>query len=412
MAKSQKKTAGVNQTSPRRYTPITNDEIARIAASRFGQDSGGRMLSVAELARIYNRDPAQITRLLRRAFEERIVELRSLVGADDSNPRGSARDIEEQLENQLGLIKATVVSEIGEPADDTAAALALHSDQTHHLLGEAAAKRLIGSGMVFRDNDIIGVGPGRAVDQTIKALAKQPGIRAENVTLRSLSGDVHARYHSGTGVYVDADRHVSDMALCFPRRGKLEMVSRQIAYSSRTECDIARSHSHLQWKDNKAPNLILAGVGVYSAGHQWFESVTPHAGPNEVPIKLKTHVLHPIKELLERLAKNCKDHQVGDHLLPVMDIANHLLHINPPEWTGPPESGPEGIWEKIRTQVADINAHTLTVRLDQIRKIPIMLVAGTIPKAQAIHRLFELRLKVRYLCTDLPTAERLLALRS
>ena len=90
---------------------------------------------------------------------------------------------------------------------------------------------------------------------------------------------------------------------------------------------------------------------------------------------------------------------------PVADIANHLLYI-------PSSRIPESARANIKNYIKEINRRLIAFDDLQISKTPIMLVAGTLEKADAIHHLLTSRnsFTVKGLCTDAATADAILKL--
>lgn len=73
-----------------------------------------------------------------------------------------------------------------EPRNDDRGQDASWDDGVHRILGEATA-RLLSTGPLFRDGDVIGLGSGRGVYYTVDALTRLPALRVSDVTLVSLT---------------------------------------------------------------------------------------------------------------------------------------------------------------------------------------------------------------------------------
>jgi DNA-binding transcriptional regulator LsrR (DeoR family) len=385
---------------------LTDDEKIKIALDRFRPSADGSSWTRVEtLARRYDRDPAVITRAIQSAFERKLVEIRRVENFSAVQEPVRESSLEAKLTRRYQELRNAIV------IDEPVGALqpeAVAGDEIHRRLGRAMAT-VIGTGVFFRDNDVIGLGSGRGVFYVLDALRRFPQLRVANVKIISLTGAVHARDHSyyieggePENFHMDADSHVGLLGLCFAYNVELHQVSSAIACSSEQELErvIGRAHLNEDEWERKPITYALTGVGVLSQGHRFYQEVkSPQKKqPMLEPIHDRLVKLVSLSEEVERLAKDYH---------PVSDICNRLFYTPPPANVRiPPDKE-----NAIKDLISSINERLVTVSLKQLKKIQsIILVAGTRAKANAIRGLLENpEYKIRTLCTDRDTAEKILS---
>lgn len=202
----------------------------------------------------------------------------------------------------------------------------LLDDTVHEELGFAAAK-WIAQGTLFQDHSVIGVGSGRGVFQTVRYLQEFPPLGARDVTVMSVTGEVHAKSHSGSGGRdLDADTHAAMMLQCFFHTTNSRMVNHPITYENEEKLARIRAGTHLAEKEFERlrPRYGLFGVGVLNPGHRLYDE----AKGNRREPTLKP-ILEPLVELvrnIEAAKYNCQVYR------PVADIANHLFCVHGRHW--------------------------------------------------------------------------------
>src|SRR5579872_1256050 len=94
--------SSIDQQPAGRRTPITDDLRIQIALRRYAM---GRAISIKELSRVFDRDPAVISRCISAAFQRRLVEVRPAAA------RGGERDsaLEHQLRQRYPALRGVIV---------------------------------------------------------------------------------------------------------------------------------------------------------------------------------------------------------------------------------------------------------------------------------------------------------------
>jgi DNA-binding transcriptional regulator LsrR (DeoR family) len=388
---------------------ITDEERIEIALERFEPLTKNLPLKeISVIATEHDRHPSVITDAIKDAFARKLVSIVRL-----KHP-GPARvvELEEKLERRFPnlrvarVIKAQVYS-----ATSTTGHLA---DKIHQELGKVAAG-LIAKKLTIRDEDIIGIGSGRGVYAFIEALGRLPTLRAHNVTAVSLTGDVDPRRHEywdenidsstpGINLSLDADVHANFLGLCFPRDLNIVKISALIAWE-RGELTAMRKRTILDrdtWK-TIVPNLAIVGIGVFSHGHRFYQAVK---GASKLGEKGLTPILGDLRELKNKL-EQAVDRAEAERYVPVADVCNRLFYVKPP-----PDITINSEREKqIKALIDRINDKLLCASEEQLKDIKqLMLVAGTLKKAQAIKQLLEEgKYNIRIICVDEEAAEAILA---
>ena len=374
---------------------IPDETIVRFAIARY--NSPGAPVDYEALAEQFRHDKSVICRAVNEAFRRRLVEVRQV--EEDSTSR--IGELEQQLQEAFNLLGAIVIdpgvndgktSSTGQQNEPTP------GDRIHARLGSAMAS-LFSTGTAFRDSDCIGLGSGRGVYYTVEALAKLPRLRASDVTIVSLTGDVYAQDHARIlDSKMDADMHARLFSLAFAGKVHRYLMGCRILYSDETILESVRNRT---WADPNWPRLThaLVGVGTLAVGHRFYDELT--TGQPEP-------VLAPVHGELAELIELCR-RAAGtgaEPYCPVGDISNNLFFVRPPAGS---KVAPE-IEGRIRQLIATINPRLLNVPEDILKQVgTVLLVAGTRQKALAIRELLTSdSYRIRFLCTDRAAAEAVL----
>lgn len=302
--------------------PIGDEERINIALDRFGRQ--GKLFSVKALAEKYKRDPGVISRAVAEAFSKQLVELRT---ANESQPHAVSdpvrcEELERQLQEKFDLLGAIVVK-IPSNEEERAWSAPHRRDWLHEMLGRAMA-HAIAKGPLFWPGTSIGLGSGRGVFYTIEALAALAPLRAADVTLVSLTGDVYARDHARQmNLRMDADTHVNLLSRCFAKSVIPHLLSARIVYEDVKLTDQARTKSWVgeYWQK---PTHALVGLGVLKEGHSFFDSVRSEQSAAK-------DVLWPIKQDLTQLVELSESFSSRyPNYCAIADISNRLFVVPPP----------------------------------------------------------------------------------
>jgi len=280
---------------------------------------------------------------------------------------------------RFGLQSAIVVADAG-----TAKLKPEVQDPFYQALGQAMAQR-ISQGLI-RHGEIVGVGSGRAVYNTVKALGRYAPLNIKDPTLVSLSGHAWSTYDRRPKS-VDSDFNVTLFRECCPTAKTLFVNYPLTAGNSRQET-LLDSH---KWEKN-SPNFALVGVGCLRPDHRFW------------PGDDLDHLLGPVRHDLETLAKLIRPH-VDVGYFPVADVANHLVFVPHPDKSNV-------VSPAIAAEIARLNEKLLSVSDAQLKGIKsIALVAAERIKAFAIRELLvNPNYNVVLLCTDSATGSELVSL--
>ena len=368
---------------------LTDAEVVNIALARFRPlQDGQREASIDELMTSFGRSKNSITVAVRRAFRDRLVEIRK---SDKPELRIGEQARHHGLEIALRQRFASLHGAIVVETRSTS------SDRIHMELGYALACEL-GSHIV--DNAVIGLGSGRGPYYTVMGLGMLPRLSHRNVTLLSLTGAVYPRMHDeNVNALLDADFHAYLLGLSFS-----EVVTPKLMFNPIAHDDVAvvRSKTWLgdaAYRESK-PTIAIVGVGVLQPGHRFFDAVVRG---------VQGDVLDPILAQLKKLVALSSDVRKQDGLAeycPVADICNRLFFLPPPA----PHQLAKGVQQKIEALITAVNARLLTASEEQMSSVErLVLVAGGTSKAQAIATLLDnAQLHVRIVCTDAVTARAML----
>ena len=373
------------QTDREKVRSLTPDEITEIAMARFsGLAEGGGTRSIADLAKDFKHAPALIAESIERAFRDGLVQI-ARVGKP-IEPRRKER-IEDRLLNRFKkLNKAIVIESVagGHSADPL-------QDPLHRNLGMAMAQ-FVATGSLFRNNDAIGVGSGRAVNVTLSYF---PDVRAQNVTLMSLTGSVYSTPNATKGTWLDADRHVMELAKHFPEP-KQYLICHPLAYEP-DELERARGRVWLGHRSTRPPTQCLLGVGTVAQGHRFYLEAEANED-NQEPF------LKPIHNMLVDLVNLCKAVAAPEQdYSPAAEMSNFFFYVPPPPNIKVPQE------KDIKECIRNINSRLLNIQEDLIKHLQLLVVAGTRHKAHTIRALLNNdAYPVTLLCTDAEAATEIL----
>ena len=370
---------------------VSQDEMVQIALARFRPLSTiGQVTSLDALAEQFWRPKSTIVSAIQRALQRGLVNIR-VSGSVPAGPLNSRRraDLERELVVRFPLVSAIVVATSSE------------SDQLHRELGTAMAQEFR---TAVRDYDRIGLGSGRGPFYTIRALTEMPPMTQEHVQLMSLTGAVYPQSHDRhLNALLDADFHTGLLSTAFTAPITQRMVSFPVAPPGVNDIRANTWLADAEF-EKRVPTLAVVGVGVLSSGHRFWEAVTRNEnGPS----------LHSVYSQLKALVKLADKYCTEDYC-PVADVCNHLMFNDRPASTDRHIERADR--DKIKALCDEINSSLLTVTLKQLGTIPgVCLVAGSRSKAYAIFRLLAgsrapaLTLRIRTVCIDAATAERVIA---
>jgi DNA-binding transcriptional regulator LsrR (DeoR family) len=357
---------------------------------------------LGELARRFKRNQAVISRVVAAALRAGVVQFR-VVHPENCPPRRCLDLQAELLRKYPDLLSATVASVGPSPtvAPDHEAALE-YSDRVHRLLGLTLAIE-IARGTLIKNGDQVGIGPGRGVYETIRALRHQGAVRAGGVTLISLSGVGYLRHYSkNRNPLLDPDFMVGSMGEAFEKPVALDLVSAPLVIQPGE----ARAAPVRRWlgsdnRNRRAIDTAIMGVGALIPGNRFYAEGSSSQAATHEPL------YNSIRESLRSLLRLSESFRTPDYT-PVGDIGYHLFFVPPPLGAHVPEVSQA----VINRQVDSVNASLLAAHADDLKAIrSVVLVAGTTAKARALNHLITGRLvSVTHLCTDSLTAQLMLSL--
>jgi DNA-binding transcriptional regulator LsrR (DeoR family) len=191
------------------------------------------------------------------------------------------------------------------------------------MLGLAMAQ-FMATEAVFRNNDAIGVGSGRGVNNVLKNLRFFPPLRMTGVSLFSLTGSVYSR-PSESKVWYDADRHVVDFAEHFVTAPSQYLIGHPLAFEKR-DLSSAIDRTWLKFLENRRPSTrvppmthLLVGVGALRDTHRFHIEAIAKDSDREP-------FLRPIHKLLVDLVNMCDSAVKNPErpYRPCADVSNFL----------------------------------------------------------------------------------------
>ena len=276
----------------------------------------------------------------------------------------------------------------------------MYSDSVHRRLGLAMAEQIYDSGLI-RDDELIGIGSGRGVYETVRGLQRLPPLRNQGVTLVSLSGLGYMRHHSvRRNLILDADFIASLMGQAFEQPVTLNLVSSSLIHETRHPLT---PEPWIQQEDRSRKPLgtALLGVGVFAPGNRFFEESSAEPTYHQ---PLYDSIREPLRALRALAAKL----EVGGNS-PLLDLGYHLIVI-PPNASTPEESE---LLKTLTRQAETINKALLSAHTSHFSSMrTLSIIAGTEAKATALNHLLVCGLFPPVnLCTDDVAARKMLTLR-
>ena len=305
--------------------PMTDEERVRIALARFdGMNETGTLHPIKQLKEEFRRDPAVISKAISAAFRERLVEVR-VVDRRVVQPKRNP-SVEQRLVSRFPCLHASIVVDCGDqpPADLDSRPALRRNDEIHARVGRAMAHS-IAAGPLIRDGDIIGLGGGRGVNYAVNSPFHFPALRANGVTVVSLTGSNYARLHGGNpNVRLDADTNVSLFGPQFANEVTMRFMSYPIVAEPDDATEIVKRRIAVNGATSSPGRITaaLVGTGVFAIGHRFFQET-------KVREKERDHNLAPIFDLLKQLAEACRPRTTPIYS-PVADMANRLFYVHPP----------------------------------------------------------------------------------
>ncbi len=374
-----------------RRRPLTNDERAEIAVSRLSGDS------IEALQKRFGRAPAVLSRAVKAALKDRLVEIRK---SSQSANYKRAKDLEDQLKERFPGLRSVIVIEVDENA-------VMSDEDLHRLLGRAMARWLV-EAQPFRDGDIIGLGSGRGVCFTVDALsAMKQEFGQKEIKIVSLMGCLQGFTGGKWDWALDADRNAYNLFRCFDAAiTKFKPVLFPLLHSTPEEAQRFRVEAELTGERWVPPVVAIVGAGMFTADCVYRRIFDGG--------HLKPEIVQKLIELCTQLIDRCGQTGMAEYS-PVAIVCNHFAFLPPPaEVQGPDVSAIE---EEIRKLVKELNDRLVAINDEQLASIKaLVLVAGGREKAPAIFNLLTAKgegnaekFAVRWLCTDSLLAKRILA---
>lgn len=274
-----------------------------------------------------------------------------------------------------------------------------YSDDIHRLLGYALARELC-NGTMIREGDRLGIGPGRGVYETVRAMQRQKSIRARSVTLVSLSGVGYLRHHSNNrNLLLDSDFIISFMGEAFDFPVTLDVVAAPLVAPAFESASIFNSWLTLPDRTRPTLNTAILGVGSFAGGNRFFEEASASVATQQPAYEAIRPALRALRVATSKLP-------VGEYV-PVADVGYHLFFAPSPQRKS---SLPESVEADIQRQLEAINRLLLSAHKNHFKSMQsVMLVAGTRGKASALHHLLSSSwIRVTHVTTDRATAHALL----
>ena len=394
---------------------FTDDECADIAIARLNGLLGNEHAFtpmrdlVLQFLRVTleDRPSARFTikNAIQRACQKNLIEVRktdkTLV------PPATDTRLRDDLLSKYGLQEAVVIR-TPQSVDD---------DAVHRSLGVAMAE-FISTKAIFQTDNVVGVGSGRGVQMTIRALMR-PGrhdrMRAQNVKLMSLTGCVYSSPKPMTkSMWFDSDAHARQLADAFDARDTAKeatpyLISHPLAYWNEKDLQNARKRVWLGG-DKSVSKLthMLVGVGTFT-NHPMHRFYAEAIATSETD---RERFLEPIHDELVKLKKQCDKAKARlkayPDYSPVAEMSNVFFFVPPPRGVTIPNQ------TVILQHVETINSRLLTVKAPQIRATQLIVVAGPKRKAHALRALLDAPAEypVKYLCTTADTAREILSERA
>jgi hypothetical protein len=386
---------------------ITDGDRALWAMERYGPlNSGKRPRRVDDIARQYGRAPVVVNRNILKAFEDDLVEIREKPKRLTDVPRDERT--EKDLQAAFGFV--AIVPIVG---DLSRLEASKRTDRTLHCMGDSFAQFLVSSPLLFRSGDVVGLGSGASIYYVVAGMQDLPHLRADGITIASVTGSLHATNNAGDLANVcDGDFHASLFAMRV--LGKQAEVPRLM--HTTLACPAERRDAMLKetWLGdwNKSPvSHLICGTGVLSRGHRLHLGLRPN---NEEERRKQEAGFGPVADDLRKLSR------ISDEITKefpgcnvIADVCNFLFYLE--------DTRAVARADEIRKLIDSVNRRLLTIQENELFGIEsIMLLAGTEKKRGALAQLLgpdpfrrgrgseHKRLKIRCLCTDQETGQWLL----
>ena len=348
------------------------------------------------MAALFRREAAQVSRAICSALVDGLVTVQLI----DNCGRRSARlpDLERRLKERYSRLRLALVVE-SPPIVQAGSDQLAFSDEVHRRMGVALAEEIARGGFV-RDGESIGVGSGRGVYETVRALQKQPPLRARGVSLVSLSGMGYTRHHAmRRNLILDADFLVSFMGQAFADPVTLHLVSSALIHETIPNLT---PEPWIQQDERKRAHLgtALMGVGVFAPGNRFFEESDPDPIHHQDAYEVIRAQLRSLRTTAVRLEKS------GHRAL--ADLGYHLLIVPPRQLS---EADRELV-SLLKRQAATINRCILSATPSHFSHVKTLtIIAGTDVKAMALdYVLTNTAFPPVNLCTDETAARNMLRL--
>jgi DNA-binding transcriptional regulator LsrR (DeoR family) len=379
---------------------VTDEERIEWATLRFGFKEG-KAVRAKDLVEKYDRAPAVITRGIQQAFTRGLVKVVPTVDFEGKDLQKRNTYLERRICERFPRLKTAIVIQVEPPPVGTMEMLTTYNNEVHQKLGAALAKAIANCPVDLDLNGkTIAFSSGRGVRDVVEELNRCPTLKANKVTLSSLTGNMFFQTSKTPFAPMDADQNVGNMRRCFPADVMIEIIGAALAPPPQRLEQLRRRTWLAKW--DPAPDYAILGVGALYGGHRFWDFATSEETDGS------ELYLAPIARTLRKLVSSCKNFaDQAPNYSPVADIANHLFFVDPPKnvMIPPPQAA------SIKALIRKINRRLLNVQAEQLKKIPdLILVAGTRKKTLAILTLLNNFKNLTCLTVDSEVAASLLEL--
>ena len=269
-------------------------------------------------------------------------------------------------------------------------------DLLHEALGSATAEYLSDT---LRNDDILGVGAGRAVFHTARALATLPGRhrRTTGVNVIALHGRSTRRVWRETSHYapqsIDSVRVTHEFASALPLSNAfpvhLPLVQKRPQDVGRALQQEASFLSRRSWA-RRPPSIAVIGLGIMGAPGAI--GISAEEGKRMRAVSYRG--AGPIASELRRLRSYCRQFADRHGYSPISDVCDRLI------WVAEPDEAPR-LMAKAEPDIRCVNSHLLTIEIGlesaPIRGESVDSVPGSLDQAQEVILAAGGRFKVRAL---------------
>jgi DNA-binding transcriptional regulator LsrR (DeoR family) len=321
-----------------------------------------------ELAAEHSVSDTMMTRMIGEVLEKRWL----LVSARENYPSSAVVDEESsrELTRRYDNVAMICVLDLKQPHKE----YAIWSDHAHRSLGHYLGAKYLRNAITTDDR--IGVSSGRGVYHTIEGIYPDL-LRAENVTLMSLTGSFGNRGHSAhDSKIMDGDTNVGLFGQVFGKMVHLQTTGREVV--------VPDNKPRPPWFSDP-PGRALIGLGVLEETSR---------------IVSKDSTLRGLEGDLQNLKALTKEASSDDYI-PCADMCNYLLYI-------PPPPGRVHRDAELRHLIDKINARLYVMPFQDLLRVKnCWLAVGGPTKARALHYCLTQGLQVGGLCIDKSLAEEL-----